>query len=208
MAKSKLNKSELEGLHYDILEDFIANGTSDDMDDDMMLYLEQLKFVHSRLHRVESPGNVVKSLRVFYSLDPKTALSRFNDALKFFYLDKEVSNDIYRSILFEIAMKAIQLAVKTADSPEVSLKIVDAVKKAGEIKGLHLPDKEEIPEGLLEEKVEIFTLTPGDLGLTEANRKQLAAQIDQMPLKEEQKLRIKQDASVEPREFFRPNEQT
>lgn len=201
---------ELEGLHFDILNDYIEKGNTEDMPEELIAYMKHLQFVQDRLGRVESPKNVIKSLRAFFpELTEITARSRFEDALKFFYLDDGSIKQMYNNVLFEICMKAIQLAVKTVKTPEQSLKIVDAVLKAKQVKGLDKDDDDPIDPRLLEEKIEIHTLTPGDVGLPEANKRIIAQQIDDMPLQEEQKLRIKMDAGVVPRQLLNwNNEQT
>lgn len=203
MSKKSI-QSEFEGLHYDILNDYITKGEApENMEPEMLEYMEQLQFVQQRLHRVESPNNVIKSLVAFYpKLTVFTAKSRFNDALKFFYLDEDASKEAWNNYLFNLSMQAIELAAKSVDSPETALKIVDAILKAQAIKGLNKDDENTIDPKLLEEKYEIFTLKPSDVGLPEANRQAIAKQIDQMPLREEQKLRIKMDAGVEPRKLF------
>ena len=208
MAKKNF-KSELEGLHFDILNDFIENGKADELDGDMLVYLEQLKFIQQRMHRVESPKNVIHSLMAFYpGLNVITAKSRFDDALQFFYLDEDFSKQVWNNYLFEICMKAIQLAVRTVDSPEASLKIIDAVLKAKQVKGLDKDDDgDKVDPRLLLQKIEIHSLKPEDVGLVSANRQVLARQIDQLPLQEEQKLRLKMDAGVVPRELFNPMQQ-
>lgn len=208
---SKKLENELEGLQFDMLNDFISKGTApDDMPKEIQEYLLQLQFIQQRLHRVESPKNVINSLVAFFpDLNVVTAKRRFDDALRFFYLDEDDSKEAWRNLLFETAMKAIQLAVRTVDNAVDSLKIVDAIKKAYEIKGLHLPETPKIPKELLEEKVEIFTLVAKDVGLPEANKQLISQQIDQFPLKEAQKLRIKMDAGVAPNEIFsKKHEQT
>ena len=205
-------KDELEGLHFDILNDYIEKGSTGDMPEEMLEYMDQLKFIQQRLDRVESPNNVMKSLLAFYpSLggNMKKAQSRFNDALHFFHLDRDTSKDMWRNLLFEIGYKGIQLFIKTAKDPDAFLKLPDALKKLSELKGLHLPDETPIDPKLLEEKNVIYTLTPSDVGLPEANRQSIAAQIDQMPLKEDQKLKLKMDAGLETRAIFTfENEQT
>ena len=201
---------ELEGLHFDILNDFIEKGNTNNMPDELVLYMKQLQFVQDRIGRVESPKNVIKSLRAFFpELNEITAKSRLDDALKFFYLDEGMPKQVLNNVLFEICMKAIQLAVKTVKTPEQSLKIVDAVLKAKQVKGLDKDDEDPIDPRLLEEKIEIHTLTPSDVGLPEASKRVIAQQIDDMPITEAQKLRIKMDAGVEPRKVLEWNyEQT
>lgn len=203
--------NELEGLHLDILNDYIEKGvTPDDMEPEMQQYLLQLQFIQQRFNRVESPSNVINSLVLaFPDMTITKAKSRFNDALRFFHLDPEESKDALRNWLFDVSMKVIQLSIRTVKNPKEAVKIVDAIKKAYEIKGLHLPDKTPIPKELLEERIEIFSLNPSDVGLPEANRQLIAQQIEQFPIQEEQKLRIKMDAGLMPKEIFKPNhEQT
>jgi len=205
MAKDNF-KDALEGLHFDILNDYIEKGKTDAMEPEMVSYLEQLRFIQQRMHRVESPNNVIKSLVAFYpELNIITAKSRFTDALKFFCLDEDITNQAWNNYLFNIAMQAIELAVRTVDSPEASLKIVDALVKAKIIKGLDKDSDDLIDPRLLEEKVEIFTLTPSDVGLPEADKRIISEQIDQFPIKEHEKLRLKMDAGVskKPREIFK-----
>lgn len=199
MGRSK--KSELEGLHFDILNDYIEKGKVNDLEPEMVEYLKQLEFIQQRLNRVNSPMNVINSLMAFFpELDAVTAKSRFDDALMFFHLDSDSRKQAWRNVLFEISMKAIELAVRTVKTPEAAIKIVDAVEKAAKIKGLHLPDKESIPEGVLTEKVEIHSLTPEDVGLESANRRRLAAIIDQLPVHEDLKIKFKMEGNLLPKE--------
>ncbi|MFC0605896.1 hypothetical protein [Winogradskyella pulchriflava] len=201
---------ELEGLHFDILNDYIQKGETNEMPEEMVLYMKQLEHAHSRLNRGESPMNVIKSLRSFFpELNEITAKSRLDDTLRFFYIDTNDNKKLYNNVLFELSMKAIELAIKTVKTPEQALKVVDAIKKAQEVKYFGIDDEIEIDPRLLEEKTELHTLTPSDVGLPEANKRAIANQIDQMPITEEQKLKIKMDAGVTPRKILNwNNEQT
>ena len=79
---------ELEGLHFDILNDAIQKGETNEMPEEMVVYMEQLEHARSRLNKGESPMNVIRSLRSFYpDLNEITAKSRLDDTLRFFYVD-------------------------------------------------------------------------------------------------------------------------
>ncbi|KAB8156146.1 hypothetical protein EZY14_002705 [Kordia sp. TARA_039_SRF] len=193
---------EFDITKYDLLEQYIESGTDDELDAEMSLYLEQLKFVQDRLHRVESPGNVVKSLRTFYDLNYRQAKSIVDDALKFFHLDPVSNNEILRNLLFEIGMKALTVLVRTASEPKDMREVIKSLGDLAKIKGLDKPDKEEIPETLLTERIEVHSLTPEHVGLPSANRNTLASIIDQLPVEEEKKLEIKGHAGIEIPQLF------
>jgi len=196
-------KDAFEGIHLDVLNDYIEKGTHQkDMEPEIITYMAQLEFIQKRLHRVESPNNVVKSLRAFYpDLNLKQARSRFNDALHFFHLDDDTSKQAWNNYLFNVAMQAIELTIKSLGPDDDPLRVVDALLKAKTIKGLDKDEEDAVDPKLLEERYEIFSLTPSDLGLPEANRHVIADQIDQMPLQEQEKLKLKMEASAVDKRF-------
>ncbi|TXE18624.1 hypothetical protein ES692_06155 [Psychroserpens burtonensis] len=197
MAEDNI-KNAFEGIQMDVLNDYIEKGTHQkDMEPEIVVYMSQLEFVQKRLHRVESPNNVVNSLKAFYpDLSLHQAKRVFNDALQFFHLDDDTSKQAWNNYLFNMAMQAIELTVKSIGPDDDPLKIVDAILKAKMIKGLDKDQDAGVDPKLLEERYEIFSLTPSDLGLPEANRNILAAQIDQFPITENDKLKLKMEGGA------------
>lgn len=192
------DKNSLEGIHLDVLNDYIEKGVhKDDMEPEIIEFIKQLEFIQTRFHRVESPNNVINSLRTFFpDLSLSQAKSRFNDALLFFHLDDTTSKQAWNNYLFDKAMQAIELRIKTLGPDDDPLKIVEALLKAKTIKGLDKDDEHDVDPKLLEERYEIFTLNPSEVGLPVANRHIIAQQIDQFPIQENQKLKLKMESGV------------
>ncbi len=192
-----------EGEHYQLLEQW-SGDESVVLPDEIHDYVKQLEYARGFIYSGASPNNASRKLKVhFPDLSMKQAKSRVRDAVEYFYIDGDLKKDAYRQIHYEKQMQAAQLVLETARSA-ADIKIASEIwERAGRAKQLHLPDAEEFPEGMFEQKWKIYSLDTSDVGLPElADRNQLGAMIDSFNVTEAEKIRLKQDAGVEPREIL------
>lgn len=205
---SKANKhieSELEGMHYSILEDWVDKGKKETLPEEMVLYLEQITMVNTLWNSCNSPQRIVSKLMLSYpSLNAKTAKSRVDDAFTWFYLDDTVKKDAYRNMLFDKMLKLADATILSARSSDDYNKASLILQRAYFVKQLDKDEVEEIPASVFEKRINIFSLDVTDfIDLPEVqDRNLLAEHIDQMNLTEEQTLRIRRDAGLEPKELF------
>ena len=202
-------QSELEGMHYSILEDWVDKGRTEkfpeDIADDMAHYLKQLNFVNGLWNSCHSPQKIItKLILTFPELDKITAKSRFEDAMTWFYLDDKVKSDAWRNMIFEKHLKLVDAAILSAKSVDDYNKASLMLERAYKAKGLDKPEEDKIPESAFEKPIKIYSLDTGDFAdlPQSTNRNLLAQYIDEMNLTEDQRLKIKQDADIVPKEIF------
>lgn len=203
MALSKMMEKIIEGEHYKLLEQWTED-ESVVLPDGMEEYVKQLEYVRGFIYSGATPNSAARKLQLHYpGLSLKQAKSRVKDSVYHFYIDGDLKAEAYRQIIFEKQMQLAELALNTAKT-RADLEIVSKIyERAGKAKQLHLPDKEEFPEGMFEQKWKIYSLDTADVGLPEmADRNQLGAAIDKFNITEAEKIRLKQDAGVEPREII------
>lgn len=203
MSKKK-HASELEGMHYSILEDWVDKGRKDTLPDEMAIYLEQITMVNTLWNSCNSPNKIQHKLMASYpELTIREARSRIEDAFTWFYLDDKVKKDAYRNMIFEKMLKLVDAVILSARSSDDYNKASLILERAYHVKQLHKHEKEQLPESIFDKKIEIFDLSTEEFAdLPSVNRTLLAQHIDEMNLTEEETLRIKRDAGIEPKVLF------
>jgi hypothetical protein len=192
-----------EGEHYQLLEQW-SGDESVVLPDEIHDYVKQLEYARGFIYSGASPNNASRKLKLhFPDLSMKQSKSRVRDAVEYFYIDGDLKKDAYRHIHYEKQMSAAQLVLETAKCAS-DIKIAsDIWVKAGNLKQLHLPDVEQFPEGMFEQKYKIYSLDTSDVGLPElADRNKLGAMVDLFNITEAEKIRLKQDGGVIPREIL------
>ena len=213
MAKKKI-QTELEGLHYSILEDWVDKGRTEkfpqDIAEDMAHYLKQLNFVNGLWNSCHTPQKIIAKLILTYpELDKTTAKSRFEDAMNWFFMDDKVKADAYRNMIFEKQLQLVDAAILSAKSVDDYNKASLMLERAYKAKGLDKTEEDKIPDNAFDKPIKIYSLDTGDFAdlPQNSNRNLLAQYIDEMNLTEEQRLKIKQDADIVPKEIFPDYEQ-
>lgn len=203
------NKMEiLEGLHYGILEKWIANGKVDTLPEGMEEYMNHLTAVLGFHNRSFSKSQIIKRLQASFNLSYSQAKTRFVDALNYFYLDQDIKHEAFMSIVADKLISIGNTIIQSAKSPEELILAVKPFKEAALIREKIKPT-ESIPEELFQRPNKLYTINLPDLGEHDPiNRNLLAKMIDEMSeLDEAEKLRIKQDASIEPKKLFDFNDE-
>lgn len=208
MSRKKL-QSELEGLHYTILEEWVDKGRTENLPEEMATYLEQLNFVNGLWNSCHTPQKIIDKLIITYpGLDKISAKSRFEDAVNWFYLDDQVKREAWRNLIFEKMLKLVDAAIISAVSVNDYNKASLMLQRAYLVKGLDKEEKEKIPEEAFQKPIKIYSDNVSDFeDLPDTtNRNILAQYVDQMLLQEDEKLRIKQEMGIEPKVLFATNE--
>jgi hypothetical protein len=171
----------------------------------MVRYLLQLNFVNSLWACANSPQKIIKKLIITYpELDRLSAKSRFEDAMIWFFSDDRIKQDAYRNMIFEKQLQLVDAAIRSATSVDDYNKASLILHRAWKAKGLDQKEEDELPEEAFLKPIKIYTLDTSDFAdLPQGtNRNLLAEYVDAMNLTEEQKVRIKQDAGILPKELF------
>ncbi|WP_271407274.1 hypothetical protein [Tenacibaculum soleae] len=202
----------LEGVHYSILEKWVANGKVDQLPEGMEEYMQHLTAVLGWHNRSFTKTQIIKRLRATFDLDYSQAKSRFIDGLNFFYLDNDVKYDAYMGIYADKLDQIRDLIIQTATTPEEALLAVKPIVEASKLREKIKP-KESVSEDFYRAPFEVYTTSLPELGVHEPiNRNELARVIDAMEkLDETEKIKVKQEAGVDlgnhPRQLFTTDEQ-
>lgn len=189
----------LEGLHYSILEKWVASGKVDVLPEGMEDYMQHLTAVLGWHNQSFNKTQIIKRLRLTFDLNYGQAKNRYIDGLNYFYLDNDIKYAAYMGIYADKLDKITDLIIQTATTPEEALAAVKPIKEAALIREKIKP-KESVPEKLFQRPFKVYTLQLEDLGVHESvNRNELGELIDSLEIAEAEKYRIKQDASLEPR---------
>ena len=197
--------SQLEGMHYTVLQNWVDNGTSEELPKEMLRYLEQLDLVNRLWNSSHSPQKIISKLVMAYpELNQVTAKSRFEDAATWFYLDDNLRKQTWRNMIFEKQLQLADATIRSAVSAEDYDRASRILERASKVKALDETEVQKIPDDAFAKPINIFSLDVGDFTDLPQNtdRNLLGRFIDDMNLEEEQKLRIKQDAGIERKTLF------
>lgn len=197
-------QSELEGVHYSILQEYLETGNKKLIEnDDMLLYLEQLDKVRGWHYSLQTENKIINALRLDYqNLSHREAKSRYADTINYFYGENTIKKEAYRNMVadqMELLAKAATLSAKENKDYKIAS---DIYKSSIEVRGSMEKDPEKLPDHIYENKTQIFVLDPTLLGLPKADRNVLAEQIDSFAVTELIKKKLKGEASIGSIEIF------
>lgn len=163
------------------------------MPNDVVLYLEMLELVRSMYSKYETKNIIIKTLTSpVYGLSREKALTIYYDSLNFFFADNNVKQKAWESIYADHLDNMALFAIEKEDLDTARKCFLDAAK----LRGVGRIEKSEIPQEMLTRPVIIYTIDPEKLGIPQASRKELAEFIDNLPISERERVRVKRDAGV------------
>ncbi|NQY31157.1 MAG: hypothetical protein HRT69_17035 [Flavobacteriaceae bacterium] len=196
-------KYEFEGLHAEMLQDWLDTGSSSVLPNEIVEYLQQLDVVRGWFNAQKPKNSILKLLQVHYPrLTGVTAKSRYNDALNYFWLDNQVKKESWRNIYADLLDELRKATIMSAKSPQDYKIAKEMIMDAAKVRGVFDPKEKELPQELFDKPIKIYTMVPEDVGLESANRNLLAQQIEMFALEESQKLEIKKDAGLAQKTLF------
>lgn len=200
----------IDNVGLDDLKEFLETGNPDNAPEGIVQYVEMLGKIYSMTLRIDKFGSkeaVLKHLIAFERLSRHKASQLYNEALEYFYTDKEVSKKAWRNFYANIIDQEINFSRRIKKDTTDSKRIVDMAEKAANMRGSFDEEIEVLPEELFRTPFIVYTCDSEMLGLPTVDRNRLSAQIDAYPeLSEKQKTQIKREAQILPINIF-PNEQ-
>lgn len=198
-------------ISLDHIYDFMEKGNLNNAPEEIVLYLEMLDKIRGMFLRIDVFGtkeSIVKHLMLVDKISRYKAMQLCDEAQQYFYSDSKISKQAWRTIYAEKAEKMINFAMQTVKNPTDAAKVVKMLLDVAELRGINLPEQEELPAELFQPPWVIYSADAEFLGLeTKANRHRLAEMIDAFPeLTEKQRVQIKREAQILPIKVF-PNEQ-
>ena len=198
-------------ISLDHIYDFMEKGNLNNAPEEIVLYLELLDKIRGMFLRIDVFGtkeSIVKHLMLVDKISRYKAMQLCDEAQQYFYSDSKISKQAWRTIYAEKAEKMINFAMQTVKNPTDAAKVVKMLLDVAELRGINLPEQEELHAELFQPPWVIYSADAEFLGLeTKANRHRLAEMIDAFPeLTEKQRVQIKREAQILPIKVF-PNEQ-
>lgn len=160
-------------------------------------YLRDLEVVRAQLMRYKDKSYILKLMMGEpYNLTRFKAAKRYNDALDFFFVDKEVKGMAYANLTAD-KLESTANAMRPLIRCFTDLKVwVEAMCKATEYRLKYIKDDTLLPEE--KKPVRIYTADVSLLGenLQNEDREKLKAYIKQFDIPEKERQRIMSEASV------------
>ncbi|AXP79179.1 hypothetical protein CJ739_79 [Mariniflexile rhizosphaerae] len=193
---------KLEDINLSHIYEYLQSGTSEKADPEVIRYLELLDKVRAMYNRIDEFGHkdlIVSHLIKVEGLSRYLANNIYNDAMEYFYCDKQISNEAWSNMLAEASRKdyifAIQLAKTTADVVNAS-KIHLQIYK---LKGLDKPEPPKIPDGAFQQPFKMYSIDTEFLGLPKKNKKEIKEMLEKFPeISEKVRMRLEEETGSLP----------
>jgi len=201
----------IDKINIDDIYAFIESGNPNDAPPEIVMYLELLTRVHGMIMRIDVYGSrqkVIKHLIITEKLTHYKASQVYNEAIEYFYTDKDVSKKAWGNFYANIIDQEINFVRQIKKDSADSKRVVEMVKVAAEMRGVFEAEKEELPDEIFQRPFIVYSTKAEEVGLPKMDRNRLKEFIDKKipDLNEKEKQRIYQEADIIPFEIF-PNEQ-
>ena len=194
--------AEYKTSHFDTLQDYIQSGSTERLTDDEQKYLDVLHLLNT-LNRKYGKENAIAFIQhPPINIPYRKAREMFDECINLFYSFDNIEPQAHRNAMYEDIRAAANVVKLTAKSSKDMEVYGDLMTKAFKIKGLDIPEPARIPEGLYKKPFKIYSLNPGSIGLMRENRNELAEQIDNLGISEQEKKRIRMESGVEKVNFL------
>lgn len=184
MSKKSVQKiSEIQDIELDDIYAFI-DSKSNKIPQEIADYLDlmdKIRGMHLRIDRYGSKDAIVNHLIKVEGLSRYLANKAYNQAMEYFYADKELSKEAWRNIIAGKMEKNIAIAQQLIKDPTDAAKVNKMYIELATLLGLDQPDEEELPPGVYDKPTKIYTLNMEDLGKKPQSKKELTDFIRSLP---------------------------
>ena len=156
---------------------------------------QQVEFIRELFANYSSKAQIIDRIRQKWTtLRPYEAERLFNEVVNFYYVNNnEVKTEAWKNIYAERLDNLFLLCFNTNDFETARRCLIDAAN----LRGVNKEKPPQIPVEILDRRPVLYSTKITDLGLTAANRNELAAEIDNYEIPEKDKLRLRRDALIE-----------
>jgi len=182
--------------YFDTLQDYVASGCTLELTQDELDYYNAL-YALVGINRKYGKDNAIAFLmHEPFNVERMRARQMYSEALNLFFTNDAIENSAHRNMLFDDLQKAALVVLKNATSAKDMEVYGNLITQAARIKQLDKPDPVK-PKEIDDKPIKIYDLNSEKVGLPQANRQQLAAQIDSIQdIPGKEKIRLKRDAGV------------
>lgn len=200
----------IEQIELSDIYEFMEKGSLSDAPEVIVNYLQLLDKIRGmalRIDQFSSKEAIVKHLILVDKLSRYKASKIYDEALEYFYVDSKISKKAWINIYADKVDKMINFSMQIVKDVNDAAKVVKMLLDASNLREVHAPDKEDLPEELFLPPFIVYSADAEFLGMPKINRQRLSEMIDAYPeLTEKEKIQIKREALVLPLNVF-PNEQ-
>jgi CRISPR/Cas system CSM-associated protein Csm2 small subunit len=167
-------------------------------------YMSLMEKARDWHYQMKSRVYCLRQLKAHYfvrfgeTLADYSARQIYENALNYFYTDRNIRKESWRNILAEKYMLAAQICFEKNDL-EGYRKFLNSVER---IKRLNEKDDEGIDPKLLDRRVFVYFVSGKEIGIPEVDRTELGRMIDSYDINESLKVKVKREAGTLPRKLF------
>jgi hypothetical protein len=189
---------KLKDLDISEIEKYIRKGEFDTLPEHMAVYLKWMEIAHDWYYKFKNKNWIVRYLMAHCKdkngacISVYMANKVFSDMLSFFYSDKDFKKNSWFLYLAERIIMGAAMLWELNDFDGYN----KAIEKAATIIDKINIEATKPDTRLLDRRPRFFVATAKQLGVPEADRNALARSIDEMPIPESVKLRVKGDLGV------------
>lgn len=177
LKKKILLDKELSDI--DKLQALMEKGKADGLPAEMIEKYQRMDMVRSLYNKYNSKTFIINSIMLSYKdMSQFQAKKLYEETLNFFYADNDIKKDAWRNIYADKLDNAAILAFEMNDMENYNKLTMSAAK----LRGLLDKDNEvKLPDDFYERRPVYYTMDPKDVGLPKADKRALAAYIDNLP---------------------------
>lgn len=196
---------KLHGINYQVVQEYIENGTSVAIPEKVKLYIEQLDLVRSMYQKYKSKQLIINTIMKLYPEHKRySAELVYYDSINLFNLNNNVKKEAWKNFYAERLENAALVAWEQNDLKTYR----ELVSEAAKMRGVYDPEEPEMPPALKEKRPVIITIQPEDVGIEPASRSELEKIINDLDMPEHAKDKAKRESGVsEIKLFENDNEQ-
>lgn len=207
---AELKGMDLSQIDLSDVYNFIDHGDRAAAPPQVLAYLQVMEKVRTMNLRVEEYGSrdlIIKHLVKVDGFSPYMAGNIYDDAIQYFYSERNITRDAWRNLLAEKMYKNINLAIATCKDPKDLININKSIADISKVLRLDQPDPIELKEDEAQPWI-IYTTDAEMLGIEEVSRTALKKQIEAIPdISEKARDMIKRHAGVLPVKVFLDKEE-
>jgi hypothetical protein len=185
---------DFDETSYEQLQAWIETGKAKGISNDLVNYLQALELVRSMYDKYKAKKFIVSTLMLPpWSLSEYRAGKLFTESINFFYANNDVKREAWANVYADKFDKLALIAIEMNDIQTAERCTSAAVKlRMGE------RASQNIPRELLDRRPIIYTITPKDVNLPEANRTKLSKWIDSLDdIPNEERTRLHRDGMTD-----------
>lgn len=176
--RSFLYDCEVSEKTYSLIESYIESGCTEKLKPGEDLYLEILSMMNSMRRKYGR----AKTLKFFqekpFEFSYSQAREMFEQSLNLFYCDNNVEKKALRELKAQQLEDAADMLLAVAKEPKDFEVYAKLIKESAIIRQLDQPDPEPVPKNTFSKPFKYYSLDPETIGITRADRNDLARQID------------------------------